>query len=376
MDYIRRFPEIKRNLKYGVIYILTRFRDSEYSLKLFKLLKALTGYHIEVIESPKVKGTTLMVRRINVGNSGKDAVLKMSLNDVSLYDIQRFADSATDVLSAEVGDKVLECEPPLNKSILALPYEGEKLCSAPAEPKREIVAEKAPDRYQLIEDASSKKKLRLGWPKLKKNKDKSIDSSTLVKEEIIKEDFELLRIERQQQEALLAIQAQILDYVTTYHADPSELIQTLFQGKFVISNTQKISPLLVNNDLKIVLPHYNEVEVKMPAMCRTIYILFLLHPEGIALRNISDYRNDLENIYSMVMPGRDEELAQAAINNLLDPMSNTLNEYISKIKRCFKAHVINDSLASHYLISGKRGEPYKIALAPELITLPQAVKSN
>ena len=47
---------------------------------------------------------------------------------------------------------------------------------------------------------------------------------------------------------------------------------------------------MVNNDLKIVLPNYNEVEVKMPAMCRTIYILFLKHPEGIALRDIAGHR--------------------------------------------------------------------------------------
>ncbi|MBR6489835.1 MAG: hypothetical protein IKT03_04790, partial [Muribaculaceae bacterium] len=59
-------------------------------------------------------------------------------------------------------------------------------------------------------------------------------------------------------------------------------------------------------------------------------------------------------------------------------MSNTLNEYISKIKRCFKAHVINDELASNYLITGKRGESYKINLNPELkglnVTIPYKEK--
>ena len=118
------------------------------------------------------------------------------------------------------------------------------------------------------------------------------------------------------------------------------------------------------------------MEVKMPAMCRTIYILFLKHSEGIALRNISEYRADLENIYSMVMPGRSEEKAKEAIENLIDPMSNTLNEYISKIKRCFKTCILDDELASQYCITGKRGEPYRIALDPALITLPRAVKDE
>ena len=130
---------------------------------------------------------------------------------------------------------------------------------------------------------------------------------------------------------------------------------------------------MVNNDLKIVLPNYNEVEVKMPAMCRTIYILFLKHPEGIALRDIAGHRANLESIYSVVKPGRSEEKAKESIDNLLDPMSNTLNEYISKINRCFKSCILNDKLADHYCITGKRGETYRIDLAPELITLPKAV---
>ena len=116
----------------------------------------------------------------------------------------------------------------------------------------------------------------------------------------LEEEEELLTIEKQKQDALKAIQAQILDFVTTYHTDPAHLIEVLIQGKFVINKDSRLSPLVVNNDMKIVLPNYNEVEVEMPAMCRAIYILFLKHPEGIALRNIGDHRAELENIYSIV----------------------------------------------------------------------------
>ena len=65
--------------------------------------------------------------------------------------------------------------------------------------------------------------------------------------------------------------------------------------------------------------------------------------------------------------------AREAIDNLVNPMSNTLNEYISKIKRCFKTCIIDDELADKYCITGKKTEPYKIALDPSLITLPRAV---
>jgi hypothetical protein len=372
---------LKKGLRYGVIYVVTSLNSMNsvdmvsnqwLSSKLLDLLRSLTGFDIEVIELPEVQGTTLMARRINVGNSGKEAVVRMPLNYESISDVRRFVKNATDVLSTDEGDQVLEPDYGINMDL-------------------QSVNTDSPLQY------SEKKSLRLpriGWVSRKKKKAKiilekyaeelpSVDDSNRyceatpsVPTELEKEEKELLNIERQKDAALKAIQAQILDYVTTYHADPSELIQVLLEGKVIIGKKEQPSPLVVNNDLKIVLPNYNEVEVKMPAMCRTIYILFLKHPEGIALRDIADYRTDLKNIYSIVMPGRSEEKAQEAIENLLNPMNNTLNEYISKIKRCFKSCILNEELANKYCITGKRGESYSIALDPSLITLPRAVRDE
>ena len=365
-------PNFKRSLRYGVIYVVTSFFDRDYNVsrsigltitpRLLHWLESLTGYKIEVIMSPEEGGTTLMARRINVGNAGKDAVVRMSLNSESMADIKRFADSVTDVLSTDEGDKMLETED-AHRNMCCLPdyddYGDMPKAIMPNESTRHTFKNK-----------------RSWFDRLKrKKKDNDLLLSDDVEEVPIEvdEEKELISIEQQQAEALKAIQAQILDYVTKYHADPSQLINTLLEGKIVIGQKNQLSPLVVNNDLKIVLPNYNEVEVKMPAMCRAIYILFLKNPEGIALRDIGDHRAELEDIYSIVMPGRSEEKAKEAIDNLLDPMSNTLNEYISKIKRCFKSCIIDEELASNYFITGKKGEPYRIALDSLLITLPRAV---
>lgn len=379
MKYINNlsFPHFKRDLRFGVIYVVTSLisRDNNMdnsfvrgvSPRMLQWLESLTGYKIEIIKSHEVQRTTLIARRINVGNIGKDAIVEMPLYFESSHDILKFAHSVTDVLSTDEGDKTLECEPEIGVT------NDVTIDTDSGMPDQSLVQETAPKQkrswFRRI-----RQKMESGMSFYEDKKATSFEMESSMPLEVDNEENELLSIEEQQAKALQAIQAQILEFVRIYQADPSELLQTLFEGKFVITNPPEPSPLVVNNDLKIVLPNYNEVEVKMPAMCRTIYILFLLHPEGIALRNIADYRNELENIYSMVKPGRDEELAKAAIDNLLDPMSNTLNEYISKIKRCFKAHVINDELASNYLITGKRGELYKVNLDPELITLPRAVK--
>ncbi len=427
-EIINSFSRINKELRYGVIYVVTSFErvcdDDSYYIrrlptKLMEWLGRLTGFQVEVVEMPEARGTTLVARRINVGNRGKDAVVQMPLTSDSLRDVQQFVKSATDVLSTDEGDQVLTPES-LMGMMSSWSDDSLKLEDYCSEPSFKHSYKKEPSEEDDIQDAKEHSLISRLKFLIRKNSvneenytevkkvidkdtihedvinDKSVfirdtyldyfdegaDTSQLeslaekvekeTKEEYEDEEKEILDIEKNKEAALQAIQAQILDYVTKYQADPSQLLQTLLEGKFIIGN--QLSPLVVNNDLKIVLPHYNEVEVKMPAMLRSIYILFLKHPEGIALRDIADYRADLENIYAVVMPGRNEEKAQATINNLVDPTSNTLNEYLSKIKRCFKSCIIDDELADKYCITGKRGEPYRVNLDPALITLPRAVK--
>ena len=339
-------------------------------------LGRLTGFDVEVVEVPGTEETKLVARRINVGNAGKDAVVEMPLQHSSFSDVNRFAQSVTDVLSTDEGDQMLEQDGYLDSSMTLDDY-----CNKYTELSRYLPPElNEPDLKAIIKQSLSKESISRSFKKEnKRSKRHDIEflpssSDPLSRADVeLEEEEELLTIEKEREQALNDIQAQILEYVTTYQADPKELIETLLKGKIVIGQNNGLSPLVVNKDMKIVLPYYNEVEVKMPAMCRAIYILFLKHPEGIALKDIADYRAELEDIYSIVMPGRNEERAKEAIDNLVDPMSNTLNEYISKIKRCFKSRIINEELASNYIISGKRGEPYRVALAPELITLPRAV---
>ncbi len=379
-------------LRYGVIYLamplayLNNSVGSDYrrlidSPELMSWLRDMTGFDIQIVEIPDLDLPTLIARRINVGNAGKDAVVQMPLSSESIGEIKHFAESAIDVVSTEEGDKVLHPED-WHEFMRSKRFEMPHSINQSELILREAnLPQKKTWREKLIREQKEGKEAIEFDADYAENY--AIDGSVFYNEsyqctfepstEIEDEEDEILTIKQEREKALKAIQAQILDFVTKFQADPTQLIRTLLEGKIVIGNN-RLSPLVVNNDMKIVLPYYNEVEVKMPAMCRAIYILFLKHPEGIALRDISDHRADLENIYSMVMPGRNEEKAREAIDNLLDPMNNTLNEYISKIKRCFKLCIIDDQLASNYIITGKRGEPYRITLAPSLITLPRAVE--
>jgi hypothetical protein len=129
--------------------------------------------------------------------------------------------------------------------------------------------------------------------------------------------------------------------------------------------------------MKIVLPEYDEMEIRMPAMCRTIYILFMKHrvqsSSGIILKNIDEYRDEIIDIYSMVKPGANEARVEESVNNLCDPFSEALNQTISRANRCIRNVITDKELAKQYIISGSRGKEYSIDLAPELMTLPRAI---
>jgi hypothetical protein len=156
---------------------------------------------------------------------------------------------------------------------------------------------------------------------------------------------------------------------------PQEIINTVISGKLQISDDDMLSPIVVNGDMRIILPAYNELELRMTPLARTVYILFLCHPEGIVLKNINDYREQLRDIYLMVKPGADWRLADEYINELTYPGSDSLQQKLSLIKRSINRYLLRKDIAQAYHISGIRGKAYKIAgITPNQITLPRALR--
>jgi hypothetical protein len=173
------------------------------------------------------------------------------------------------------------------------------------------------------------------------------------------------------------LSALVLEYVTANHAmPPQELIDTVISGKLQINDDNNLSPIVVNGNMQIILPAYNELELRMTPLARTVYILFLCHPEGIVLKNIDSYRDQLLDIYLMVKPGADSRLATAYINELTYPGSDSLQQKLSLIKRSINRYLLRRNIASAYYITGQRGQAYKISgITPDRITLPRALRA-
>ncbi len=186
---------------------------------------------------------------------------------------------------------------------------------------------------------------------------------------------EFERINSEYEQDVKDLRARIVAFIAKYHKDPQQVMTMMLEGKVLIGGTP--GHLLVNGDMKIVLPEYDELEIKMPAMCRTLYILFMKHRvlsgKGIVLKNIDEYRDEIIEIYRLVKPGANERNVEESVNNLCNPLSDSLNQKISKANRCVRNIITDKELAKLYTITGPRGGEYSIGLAPELMTLPRAV---
>ncbi len=130
--------------------------------------------------------------------------------------------------------------------------------------------------------------------------------------------------------------------------------------------TKKLSPVFITNDYRIFLKDYGMKEVEIAPLPKSLYILFLRHPEGILFKRLADYHDELLSIYRNVTTHEDIDRAKASIRAMTNPLDNSINEKCSRIRSAF-LEVIADDLAKNYYVTGKRGEPKKIILDRSLV---------
>lgn len=137
-----------------------------------------------------------------------------------------------------------------------------------------------------------------------------------------------------------------------------------------VARYETISRLRITDDLTIFLPDYNNIEIKMPALYKAVYLLFIYHrKDGIVLQQLEKYHSDLVYFYRKTK--NIEQLTPRqleSINKLESSWDNDGSIYVvlSRIKKLFK-NSIDEHLAKHYYIEGRPGQPYNIALSHDLI---------
>ena len=131
------------------------------------------------------------------------------------------------------------------------------------------------------------------------------------------------------------------------------------------NGSHEVSRLYITNHGDIFLTDRNNTEVKMPSLCKALYIFFLFHQEGVPLNYLNDYNAELYRIYRQISIYGDDELLKQAIDNLTNFIGSTMNTNLSRIRKAFR-DILGDD-ANVYLINGEKGERKTIHLDRSLV---------
>lgn len=124
---------------------------------------------------------------------------------------------------------------------------------------------------------------------------------------------------------------------------------------------ETLSIIVIDEEFRIILPEYGNMEITLSHLTKAIYILFLRHPEGILLNDLYKYENELLVIYKTI-----------SYQVSLDKMKNSVQELISNDKAIFVhfsriksafLQKFTDSYAKFYYIQGEKGKPKSIKLS-------------
>ena len=129
--------------------------------------------------------------------------------------------------------------------------------------------------------------------------------------------------------------------------------------------TQPLPKLMISRSYRIFLGDERK-EVHLEPLVKAVYLLFLKHPEGIVFKNLPDCREELAKIYKKVRPWDLTDRALKSLEDVTNPMLNSINEKCARIRKAFGA-LLDSSVAGQYYIKGVRGKAKKIALPRELV---------
>ena len=129
--------------------------------------------------------------------------------------------------------------------------------------------------------------------------------------------------------------------------------------------SQSLKKLVISKNYRLFLDEERK-EVHMEPLVKAVYLLFLKHPEGIVFKDLPDYRMELADIYNKVRPWGLNERALQSIEDVTNPLLNSINEKCARIRKVF-ATILDSSVAEHYYIKGTRGKAKCISLPRELV---------
>ena len=67
-----------------------------------------------------------------------------------------------------------------------------------------------------------------------------------------------------------------------------------------LNKSVKLSRLKITKQYKIIFVDYDNMEIMMGPLPKTVFLFYLRHPEGVMFTPLQDYKKELLSIYSHI----------------------------------------------------------------------------
>lgn len=187
------------------------------------------------------------------------------------------------------------------------------------------------------------------------------------------------------EEALMTYYATLLkifDAVLDHGSFPANLVYDIERPliEFSFGPTRSQEPFIPKalsrleitpNVYDVLLPDY-EREFHFTAQVKALYVLFLLHPEGILMKEFDNYKDQYRSLYFRFTNRSDMEKLHQSIEKLFDIFSpNALNVKKSQCNSQIRYVIPDDEWNKYYIIEAPKGHEHKILLDREFVSLPE-----
>ena len=134
----------------------------------------------------------------------------------------------------------------------------------------------------------------------------------------------------------------------------------------VLEGTDEGERIRVTKDYRILLPDRFDTEIQMRPLVKTVFLLFLRHPEGIRFGDLPAYRGEMLDMYRGITRRAGGPEIEASIDLLVDPRDNSIHEKAANLAAALSRYFRPQELHA-YILTGKAGAPKRIRLDRALV---------
>lgn len=135
-----------------------------------------------------------------------------------------------------------------------------------------------------------------------------------------------------------------------------------------------LSPLVVDSRLQIRLPLY-ELTLSLPPLAKSLYLLYMRHPEGLYRKQIADFEDELLSLYAACIGRRADDAMRRTIARLTDFSTKNADKQMARINKVFRGALAERAV--HYIpTSSSRGERRRLDFDRVSFHLPPTLSGS